>query len=67
MDETNFSLLIRILSKLNRDLKQDSTISPRELEKAKAFAAKLYVAHTNRIITLEKDEFNTILSILELQ
>lgn len=65
MQEKDELRIIPILRRLALALDQEKGYSGSDLEKAKALATKLYVMHTNRELTLNSNDFQVVLDILE--
>jgi len=65
MTDSDTKELIRILRELGKIVASDSGHSEKEINKAKSLAAKLYIMHTRRDISLSSEEFNIVLDIIQ--
>ena len=65
MEDIDPDRLISILRKLAMIMASDKGHSSMDITKAKSLATKLYVMHSNRDITLEEEEFNLLLDIIQ--
>ncbi|MHA2252990.1 MAG: hypothetical protein ACXAD7_21685, partial [Candidatus Kariarchaeaceae archaeon] len=57
--------VVDILRLIQQSVQDDVFHTPAEIERAKALAAKLYISHTNREITLSDDAFQLIIDFLQ--
>ncbi|MHA2089676.1 MAG: hypothetical protein ACW98K_02355 [Candidatus Kariarchaeaceae archaeon] len=57
--------IIDVLKLIETSLKGNDYRSPNETEQMKILAAKLYVSHTNREISLTDDAFQMIVDFLQ--
>ena len=66
-EEIDLKLIIRALRDISKRAAMDTPISPAEIQKAKAIAAKCYLSHTNRQFTLTNEQFQLIVDILRIK
>jgi len=65
MSDIDTDKIIKVLRKLAKIMASDSGYSESDILKARTLAAKLYVMHSNREITLNAEHFNLVLDIIQ--
>ncbi len=65
-EDVNLREIISVLRQLADRHAKRLPVSPKEVQKAKSIAAKFYLSHTNRKLTLNNEQFQLVIDILRI-
>lgn len=67
MEDIELKDIIRALRDLSKRVGNQLPVTPKEIQRGKAIAAKCYLSHTNRHFTLNNDQFQLVVDILKIK